>query len=864
MPPPVTHRDACWGPPMTAPGLENLLMRSLRLLVLLVLGLLLFGASAHAYVPQTITVDGVNDFDPSNMVDNDTGDTQTGCTPAALPMDLGKVFMTNDNSFLYIGIEFAKTCYCDMNLGLSLDVGNTVGGGPTDPFGRKIGWNVVTNKPDFVVYDVTPTTCNTFNYEVLYKWNSGTSVWDNISTQVNPAYGGGSNGLGIVDSVTFKEMKIPLSVLGASAGNAINLEVWVTQEGATKGPLDAMCSDNVQMSRAIGTTYDTTAVVDMTCQAPYTVLTLTDITPPTVSSASVVNFPLLPNRQFGLSSNKIDVVLSEPLDLTSAQTASNYTISGAATPIVILAQRDATVPSVVHLTVSSSLSANANFYNVTVRNVKDQANNAIVDNGTTNVGSFFIQNIAFQGNMKVGLCKGIFAPADTFAVEGNLAPLTFTARDNALMYDADNDSIYTVTVPFALPKSGSTAEADLAWKFSRKQVTGGTEEFEPLPGNRQYHISSANGATVTLAAFWNNDDPANFTTHPIDVNFRVDATRRSPTPATVITLLGGEFPLSFTPPGITMRDDGVSPDVTAGDKIYTARVRFPGCANKNVEWKVQVDGTFECATQGNRRFTMVDAASDTVGSPKGPLTLAARGIDRCDVTDKIVRVVYKVNMRGVTPIPGTGDTVAVMGGQPPLGFGLPPVAAEIMADNGVSPDYQSNDKIFAKVVTYPDSTSLAISYKYWYNRILTNNGFECESFGDRTFTLDDVTYSLANPFVHTLDIFNGCANPLLDVGPESSGPVDFAALGQNVPNPAFAGSTIRFQLRQAGRVSLRVYDVGGRHVASLVDGDLTAGYHEARWSGRDDTGRPAGNGVYLYELSQGGQRLAKRMIVIQR
>ena len=76
-----------------------------------------------AAVPQTIIVDGVNDFDPSNLLSDDRNDTQTGCAPVALPMDLGRVYVTNDANFLYIGVEFAQTCYCDMNLGMAFDIG---------------------------------------------------------------------------------------------------------------------------------------------------------------------------------------------------------------------------------------------------------------------------------------------------------------------------------------------------------------------------------------------------------------------------------------------------------------------------------------------------------------------------------------------------------------------------------------------------------------------------------------------------------------------------------------------------------------------------------------------------------------------
>ena len=44
----------------------------------------------------------------------------------------------------------------------------------------------------------------------------------------------------------------------------------------------------------------------------------------------------------------------------------------------------------------------------------------------------------------------------------------------------------------------------------------------------------------------------------------------------------------------------MSPDLAAGDEIYTARVRFPKCAEKNVEWKIFYRGAFECLGQGNR------------------------------------------------------------------------------------------------------------------------------------------------------------------------------------------------------------------------------------------------------------------------
>lgn len=819
--------------------------------------LLLMTASAHAFVSQTVAFTGQpSDFNPANVLGNDSNDTQTFCTPAALPLDLGRVFITNDNNFLYIGVEVDSTCFCDINLGFAIDV-NTAAGGTTDPFGRKIGWLNVPNKPDFIVYDVTPTSCNTFNYEILYKWNTGTMVWNNASTQVNPSWGSGSNGLNMFDAAKFKELKLPLSVLGVSTGSTLNLEFWVTQEGTTKGPLDAFCSDVVQMSRVGTTTFDTTAVVQMTCMTPYTVLSFQDVTAPTVQTARAVNFPLLANGQFSLSSNKIDVTFSEPVEQASAEIAANYTYSGPVTRSVISAIRDLSALNVVHLTLNSAISSNAGFYNITVTNVKDVATpqNTIVANGTTNVGSFFIQRVAFNGNFAIGLCNGTFAAADTFAIEGSLSPLTITPlRDNARMYDANADSIYDVTVPFCMAKNPVTgkAEADLEWKFSHQ-----TQGYEPRAGNRTYHLSSDNGASVSLNESWNDDNPANFTSHPIDVIFQVNAALFNPTGSNVITLLGTYNPLSFTQPGRPMLDNGVPPDVASGDKIYTARVRFPVCTPKNVNWKVDFDGVIECFQQGDRNVFLNDAAFDTVGGTLGPITLPARGINRCTVTDKPIAVVFRVNA-----IPLSLDTVAVMSAQPPLSFVVPPPAPALMADNGVPPDAQGGDKIYTRSVTFPDSTQLNVGYKYWSSAWSGNNGFECEGRGDRSFALNDVTYSTGTPQLLAMDVWNGCG--VVGIPGRGIDPLEipgFALLSQNAPNPAGALTTIRFVLKRAGHVTLNIYDVSGRRVAKLLEGNMEAGAHAATWNGRDLGGQPARSGVYVYELAMGGERLARRMVI---
>ena len=90
------------------------------------------------------------------------------------------------------------------------------------------------------------------------------------------------------------------------------------------------------------------------------------------------------------------------------------------------------------------------------------------------------------------------------------------------------------------------------------------------------------------------------------------------------------------------------------------------------------------------------------------------------------------------------------------------------------------------------------------------------------------------------------------------------ALKQSSPNPAPAaeGTLISFTLPQARAVSLHIYDVGGRLVRTLVDGQLAAGSHAIRWDGRSQAGKSLPGGVYLYRLNAGDEQAERKLILI--
>ncbi len=85
---------------------------------------------------------------------------------------------------------------------------------------------------------------------------------------------------------------------------------------------------------------------------------------------------------------------------------------------------------------------------------------------------------------------------------------------------------------------------------------------------------------------------------------------------------------------------------------------------------------------------------------------------------------------------------------------------------------------------------------------------------------------------------------------------DGLSLFPNSPNPFNPATQIRFQIPSAGRVSLKVYDIIGQEIATLVDGDRTAGEHTVSF---DASGLPSG--IYLYRLQHGSGSRIGRMIL---
>jgi len=97
----------------------------------------------------------------------------------------------------------------------------------------------------------------------------------------------------------------------------------------------------------------------------------------------------------------------------------------------------------------------------------------------------------------------------------------------------------------------------------------------------------------------------------------------------------------------------------------------------------------------------------------------------------------------------------------------------------------------------------------------------------------------------------------LAVDSEFEGTPSSFELLQNYPNPFNPSTEISFSIPQSGVVSLKVFDVLGREVATLVNGEQESGTHIVQWDAKD-----MASGVYLYTLRAGSYTQTRKMMLI--
>jgi hypothetical protein len=154
------------------------------------------------------------------------------------------------------------------------------------------------------------------------------------------------------------------------------------------------------------------------------------------------------------------------------------------------------------------------------------------------------------------------------------------------------------------------------------------------------------------------------------------------------------------------------------------------------------------------------------------------------------------------------------------------------------------------------------SYQLIPNSLVPGHGTTLEpqhySYTDTTATAGLWWYRLKQIDLDgTVHYMDGIAVDILTSVSGKSLPIAYS-LGQNYPNPFNPTTLIEYSLPTAGQVSLAIYDVLGREVATLVNERQESGYYETEW---DATG--VSSGVYFYRIQAGDYADMKKLVLMK-
>lgn len=88
-------------------------------------------------------------------------------------------------------------------------------------------------------------------------------------------------------------------------------------------------------------------------------------------------------------------------------------------------------------------------------------------------------------------------------------------------------------------------------------------------------------------------------------------------------------------------------------------------------------------------------------------------------------------------------------------------------------------------------------------------------------------------------------------------------LEQNYPNPFNPATTIKFGVKEAGPVTLKIYNVSGQLVATLIDEVMDAGHYTRHWDGRNSHGSLVASGIYFYKLNARNFHMARKIVLLR-
>ncbi len=477
----------------------------------------------------------------------------------------------------------------------------------------------------------------------------------------------------------------------------------------------------------------------------------------------------------------------------------------------------------------------------------------------------FAQNysVTFQVDMNVHQGYGFFDPSlSDVLLRGSFNDW----GDQEPMNDDDNDGIYTLTKE--LP-AGS-----IAFKFFYKNIYG-QDSWEEID-DRTFDVA---GDTVMPVVYFMNDEGSKKVIDVFfQVNMEIEKVAGRFNPANDVVTVRGTFnawegtDTCFAELGNT--------------NLYSASVKYLAEVGDTIHYKFNINGDtwendFPLNNGGHRLIGISQEDLDNLYAydPYDYPNEYFNGLEFTTLTLQESEIIFTVDMNDATDLNGTPfsaiENVFLCGEMNPLYWAWDSEnvnRAIFMVDDGTSGDVTAGDGIWSTTVTFPQYTSTnAFSYKYGANYDLpSNNGLndnENYSGEDHWIQLPQTIISgtVNNVFgeattsdsPHTIEnlVTTGVEEDESDLLPEEF------TLQQNYPNPFNPSTNIKFSIPESGDVSLKVYDILGKEIVSLVNETLDAGAYTFKFDSQN-YGSLA-SGIYLVRLESKNNSASIKMMLLK-
>jgi hypothetical protein len=491
------------------------------------------------------------------------------------------------------------------------------------------------------------------------------------------------------------------------------------------------------------------------------------------------------------------------------------------------------------------------------------------------------KTVTFQVHMGAMIQSGAFNPAvDSVVIRGTFQTLAgdaanWSGQKFVMAPTVANDSIYALAVAFPDTAAGDTIQ----YKYVIYTSTA-SDNWEST-NNRTYIITSTAAQQIPLAYF-NNQLPGVVAT--VNITFVVDATNllaEGFNPAKdSIYVVGGNAPLNWGwAAGEVMTASFDNPS------LYETTLKFTGVVGATVNFKLFGAGADPFSNGGwesGSNHTMSFPAKDTTVTwvPDLHVTKPSAVADTVVFHVDLNKAYDGINYKPITKVKEVWMTGSVKPlNWPPTGW---PLADTLnsdstgtidttgqlhkMYDNGTHGDSVAGDNKWTLTLVFKPGVSSYVEYKYG----AVFSGYDTLTV-DGTVSNGSLIDNESATGVNHSWVLSGSKqlvyNHFGDMDPNNPGtavrlahdgiPSNFE-LSQNYPNPFNPTTQINYSVTKSGYVTLKVYNVLGQEVTTLVAGSQRAGSYVATFDGNKFA-----SGVYFYRLQAGTFSSVKKMVLMK-